>query len=178
VPRPQPEQAGDRRPDGLADGVDVQRQPAGEVPLHRVGRLLRERPRHPVDGGDLAGCVNDARDWAEELTKRGFGATLLLDADATGDAMREGIRRELRNAASGDVVVITYSGHGTWVPDLGGDEPDRRDEALCPYDLSRNGPLLDDELHDILADRERGVRVVMISDPRRTGSGSCRRARS
>jgi metacaspase-1 len=125
---------------------------------------------YPGTGSDLAGCVNDARDWAEELTKRGFGATLLLDADATGDAMREGIRRELRNAASGDVVVITYSGHGTWVPDLGGDEPDRRDEALCPYDLSDNGPLLDDELHDILADRERGVRVVMISDSCHSGT--------
>jgi hypothetical protein len=125
---------------------------------------------YPGTGSDLSGCVNDAHDWAEELTKRGFGVTTMLDAEATGEAMREGMRQLLRGASSGDVVVITYSGHGTWVRDDNGDEPDGRDEALCPHDIGSNGPLLDDELYDILCDRERGVRTVMISDSCHSGT--------
>jgi hypothetical protein len=125
---------------------------------------------YPGTGSDLAGCVNDANDWAEELTKREFGVEMMLDAQATGEAMRAGMRRLLQNAVSGDLVVITYSGHGTWVRDDNGDEPDGRDEALCPYDIATNGPLLDDELYDILIDRARGVRVVMISDSCHSGT--------
>jgi len=125
---------------------------------------------YPGTGSDLSGCVNDAHDWADELTKRSFEVTLMLDAEATGEAMREGMRRLLRTASSGDVVVITYSGHGTWVRDDNDDERDGRDEALCPHDIGTNGPLLDDELYDILCDRERGVRTVMISDSCHSGT--------
>src|SRR5512132_1850851 len=95
---------------------------------------------YPGTGSDLAGCVNDARDWADALTERFFETELMLDAQATGEAIRDGIRRKLGGAQSGDVVVITYSGHGTWVPDDDGDEPDHRDEALCPYDIATRGP--------------------------------------
>ena len=125
---------------------------------------------YPGTGSDLSGCVNDARDWAAELSRRGFDVAMLLDADATGDAMRTAMRRRLDAAGSGDVVVITYSGHGTWVPDTDGDEADGRDEALCPYDIGTSGPLLDDELFDILSDRERGIRVVLISDSCHSGT--------
>lgn len=125
---------------------------------------------YPGTDNDLAGCVNDAQDWADELTKRGFDTELMLDSEATGEAMRAGIRRKLAGAATGDRVVITYSGHGTWVPDDSGDEPDGRDEALCPYDIFTNGPLVDDELYDILSERHRGTRVVVISDSCHSGT--------
>jgi hypothetical protein len=125
---------------------------------------------YPGTGNDLVGCVNDANDWAEELTKRGYEVETMLDGAATGDAIRDGIRRRLHSAGSGDTVVITYSGHGTWVPDADGDEPDGRDEALCPYDLMTAGPLLDDDLYDLFTDRERGVRVVLISDSCHSGT--------
>src|SRR4051812_22407833 len=125
---------------------------------------------YPGSGNDLAGCVNDARDWAEALTERFFETETLLDAQATGDAIRDRIRRKLGGALAGDVVVITYSGHGTRVPDRDGDEPDHRDEALCPYDTMTAGPLVDDELYDLFAERERGVRVVLISDSCHSGT--------
>jgi len=125
---------------------------------------------YPGTGSDLHGCVNDANDWAAELSKRDFDVRLMLDAEATGDAMRAGIRERLDAAATGDTVVITYSGHGTWVPDRDGDEPDRRDEALCPYDIGTNGPLLDDELFELFLDRRRGVKVVFVSDSCHSGS--------
>ena len=71
---------------------------------------------------------------------------------------------------AGDSVVITYSGHGTWQPDEDGDEPDGRDEALCPHDLATQGPLLDDELFEIFSQAARGARVVFLSDSCHSGS--------
>ncbi len=125
---------------------------------------------YPGTNSDLAGCVNDAQDWADVLGERGFEVTQLLDSDATKSAMTDAISSVVSAAASGDNVVITYSGHGTWQPDENADEPDMRDEALCPYDLQDNGALLDDELFEIFADAERGARVVLLSDSCHSGS--------
>ncbi|NAZ85034.1 caspase family protein [Kineococcus indalonis] len=125
---------------------------------------------YPGTGSDLLGCVNDARDWGDALKARDFQVEELLDAEATGAALRERLRALVSGARSGDTVVVTFSGHGTWVPDEGGDEPDRRDEALCPYDVAARGPLLDDELFEVFTGRERGVRVVLVSDSCHSGS--------
>jgi hypothetical protein len=125
---------------------------------------------YPGTGSDLSGCVNDANDWKSALEERGFDVQLLLDGQATKDAIREGIQRLVRGARSGDIVVITYSGHGSYIPDTRGDEPDARDEVLCPYDIAQNRTLSDDELYDIFADREPGARIVFISDSCHSGS--------
>ncbi len=69
--------------------------------------------------------------------------------------MTEATNSVVTAAESGDIVVITYSGHGTWQPDDDGDEPDMRDEALCPHDLDTEGPLLDDELFEIFRETAR-----------------------
>lgn len=125
---------------------------------------------YPGTENDLAGCRNDADDWAAALTARGFDTRRLVDSAASGAAIRTGIRDLLGRATSGDAVVITYSGHGTWVPDEDGDEPDHRDEALCPHDIAENGPLLDDELHELFALAAPGVRTVLISDSCHSGT--------
>jgi hypothetical protein len=125
---------------------------------------------YPGTNNDLSGCVNDASDWSALLEDRGFTVTQLMDGDATKDAMVQAMESAVTAAASGDNVVITYSGHGTWQPDENGDEPDMRDEALCPHDLETNGPLLDDELFDIFSERQRGARVVFLSDSCHSGS--------
>ena len=124
---------------------------------------------YPGTQNDLSGCVNDAEVWAEELTSRGFVVTTLLDGKATKAAMVEGMQTVIGKAKYGDAVVITYSGHGTWVADEDGDEPDKRDEALCPHDLG-SGPLIDDQLYEIFAERERGVRLVVVADSCHSGT--------
>ena len=98
---------------------------------------------YPGTQNDLSGCVNDANDWAATLTARGFTVSKLIDAQATKAAMVAGIGGLVSGAAKGDTVVITYSGHGTWVPDSNGDEPDGRDEGLCPWDIGSGKVLLD-----------------------------------
>src|SRR5215212_4153689 len=125
---------------------------------------------YPGTSSDLRGCVNDARDWHAELERRGFHAALMLDRQATRRAMEAELQRLIGDAKYGDVVVITYSGHGTWVPDQDGDEPDRRDEALCPWDIREAGPLLDDDLFEIFSERDRGVRLIVISDSCHSGT--------
>jgi hypothetical protein len=125
---------------------------------------------YPGTDSDLSGCVNDCKDWADALAARGFNVTRLLDGEAAKAAMVLGIGNLVGNAVKGDTVIITYSGHGTWVPDDNGDEPDGRDEALCPWDITSGQVLLDDELHDLFAQRAAGVRIILISDSCHSGS--------
>lgn len=125
---------------------------------------------YPGTSSDLNGCVNDANDWAKELTKRGFAVTKLLDKQATGKAMRAAIQTTVGKAKFGDLIVVQYSGHGSFVPDENGDEPDGTDECLCPYDIGRNGPITDDELFDLFSERPRGVKILMISDSCHSGT--------
>jgi hypothetical protein len=125
---------------------------------------------YPGTQNDLSGCVNDANDWAAALAARSFDVLKLLDSQATKAAMVAAIEGLVGKAVSGDTVVITYSGHGTWVPDRDGDEPDQRDEALCPWDIGQGKVLLDDELHLLLAKRATGVRIVLMSDSCHSGS--------
>ena len=126
---------------------------------------------YPGTRMDLAGCVNDAQDWAAELSSRGFTVSTLLDAQATKAAMVAGFKKVVGDAAKGDLVVITYSGHGTYVPDLDGDELDGLDEALCPYDIQTNGAaFIDDEIHAIFASRKPGVRLLLVSDSCHSGT--------
>ena len=52
--------------------------------------------------------------------------------------------------------MFTFSGHGSWLPDDDRDEPDARDEMMCPYDVMKEQYLLDDELHEIFCTQARG----------------------
>jgi hypothetical protein len=125
---------------------------------------------YPGTDSDLSGCVNDAHDWGAAFAERGFTVTKLLDSAAKGKAMREAIERLISAAGAGDQVVLQYSGHGSFVPDEDGDEPDGTDECLCPHDIRTKGPLTDDELSELFAARAYGVRVVFISDSCHSGT--------
>lgn len=125
---------------------------------------------YPGTGSDLAGCVNDARDWAAALKARGFAVRTLLDRAATGKRMRQAIAALVGAARPGDTVVVQYSGHGSFVPDRDGDEPDGADECLCPWDIRANGPIVDDELFAIFRARAAGVRLCVISDSCHSGT--------
>jgi metacaspase-1 len=124
---------------------------------------------YPGTQNDLSGCVNDANDWAEELRTRAFEVKTLIDSQATKANIMHEIQGMLEKAGHGDQAVVTYSGHGTWEVDLDGDEPDQRDEALCPWDMAA-GPLLDDDLFDLFAGRARGTRLVFLSDSCHSGT--------
>jgi hypothetical protein len=125
---------------------------------------------YPGTDSDLEGCVNDCNDWASVLEKRGFSVRLMLNSAATGKAMRKAIQTLVSTARTSDTTVIQYSGHGSFVPDVDGDEPDGTDECLCPYDVKSQGPITDDELFELLRPQAPGVKVVMISDSCHSGT--------
>ena len=127
---------------------------------------------YPGDGSDLNGCVNDAKGWADLLTRQYAFASadvkLLLDAQATKKAILDGLKRLLAGAKSGDVLVFTNSSHGTYVTDTGGDE-DAYDEAMCPCDCDQN-LIVDDELRNLFANLAQGVSLTVISDSCHSGT--------
>lgn len=125
---------------------------------------------YPGTGSDLSGCVNDANDWAAALQKMGFVTMKILDKQATGKNLRAAISSTITLGKRGDFVVIQYSGHGSYVPDENGDEPDGTDECICPYDTYAKGPITDDELFDMYAAKQQGVKLVVISDSCHSGT--------
>jgi hypothetical protein len=125
---------------------------------------------YPGTGMDLRGCVNDADDWARALSARGYGITKLVDGLATKAGMVAEIQKLIGAAQTGDSLVITYSGHGTYAPDQNGDDADGLDEALCPHDIRTAGALIDDEIHALFAARKPGVRLLLISDSCHSGT--------
>lgn len=126
---------------------------------------------YPSTMSDLRGCLNDADDWANLLDAdfRFDSVVQLKDGQATCAAMTGALRDLVTSAAADDVLVYTYSGHGTWVPDGGElDETDNRDEALCAYD----GLIVDDEIREIIAGLTPGARLTVISDSCHSGTGT------
>ncbi len=112
----------------------------------------------------LAGCVADARLWATTLRDLGFTTGILADERATREAIVTRLSALVDDAASGDVVVFQFAGHGTQVPDLTADERDRKDEALCPVDFADGHLLVDDDLAPIMDRIRPGVNVTCFID--------------
>jgi len=87
------------------------------------------------------------------LQARGFSVQRLLDGDATAANWQNALRDLLKVARTGDSLVVSSSSHGTWVRDLNGDEPDGKDECLCPVDFDfgdKRTWLTDDTLAQIV----------------------------
>ena len=116
--------------------------------------------------GPLRGCEADARAMQKIADARGFTSRLLLGADATCPNLLSAMDRAAKELAAGDLLLLTYSGHGASVPDRGGDEPDQRDEVWCLHDRM----LVDDEIHHRLCAFAAGVRVLVVSDSCFSGS--------
>ncbi|MGH7149130.1 MAG: caspase family protein [Planctomycetota bacterium] len=125
---------------------------------------------YPGTGSDLGGCVNDAKDWKSVLETRGFAATLLLDGEATRSRMVEELQGLVAGAPAESTLIFTYSGHGSWLPDDEGDEPDGRDEMLCPHDVAEGQYLMDDDLALLFAEKTPGTRLFFISDSCHSGT--------
>jgi metacaspase-1 len=125
---------------------------------------------YPGTGSDLSGCVNDANDWAEVLATRGYQVATLLDGAAKRAGMVKALEALIDKGQSGDTLVFTFSGHGSWIPDENGDEDDARDEMLCPHDISKNQYLLDDDLAEIFGRKRSGVSLFFLSDSCHSGT--------
>jgi len=116
--------------------------------------------------GDLAACEFDAKDMAAIAASRGMKAVLLLTKKGTRANLLAGMRKAAKQLKAGDLFFLTYSGHGGQVPDVTGEEPDKKDETWCLYD----GQLIDDELYYELSRFAAGVRILVLSDSCHSGT--------
>lgn len=129
-------------------------------------------------GPDLRGCVNDVRDMANTLNVLGIvPATpstmhILTDCRATRAAILNGFKWLIKGAKKGDVLVFHYSGHGSQVADVGGDELDGKDETICPSDFATAGMIKDDDFRALLAGLPAGVNLDIIFDSCFSGTGT------
>jgi metacaspase-1 len=128
--------------------------------------LDRIDPAFYGTNGALSGCVNDARAMQTLAKSLGYQSQLLANEQATAGAISKGIVGAASKLRTGDIFLLTYSGHGSQVADITADESDRFDETWCLFDRM----LLDDELHFLWAAFAPGVRIVVVSDSCHSGT--------
>lgn len=119
---------------------------------------------------ELGGCVNDAHDWGALLEARGYQVQYLIEATATRDVILASLDYMRRTVGFRGRAVFTYSGHGTFTPDIDGDEVDGFDEAFVPHNYARAGLVTDDDLYRVAGKRRIGSRWVTISDSCHSGT--------
>ena len=78
----------------------------------------------------------------------------------------------IEGAKKGDVLVFYYSGHGSQVADVSGDELDGKDETICPHDYATAGMIKDDDFRSLLTGLPAGVNLDVILDSCHSGTGT------
>jgi hypothetical protein len=121
--------------------------------------------------GPLAACEFDADDMANLAATVGYEPKILKTAEATREAVIGEIRAAAERMKPGDIFFLTYSGHGSQVPDFSGDErlerpEDAVDETLCLFD----GQVVDDELYVLWSAFPADSRVLAVFDCCHSGS--------
>lgn len=140
------------------------RKPKG-MSLH-IG-LNKVDPKHYGGWeGRLSACEFDARDLQKIASGRGFKPRLLRTRQATSAAVISSLTDAAETLKSGDMLIVSYSGHGGQVPDKNGEEGDEKDETWCLFDRM----LVDDELYSLWGRFEEGVRIFVLSDSCHSGS--------
>lgn len=116
--------------------------------------------------GELNACEADAHDMADIAKSKGFEVKTMLTKAATRASVMKEITSTAKALKSGDIFLLSYSGHGGQLPDLNADEDDGQDETWCLY----NGELVDDEIYTLLGKFAAGVRILVFSDSCHSGT--------
>ncbi|KOP24432.1 peptidase C14 caspase catalytic subunit p20 [Hapalosiphon sp. MRB220] len=147
-------------------------------------------PASVVSIPSLQGCVNDisavemylrervARDREWNLVEPVDRPWILINQNATRQAIIDGFRQHLCNADSEDVVLFYYAGHGAQQKspqEFWSLEPDRLDETLVCYDSRtvNSRDLADKEIAYLISEvAQKNPHVVVILDCCHSGSGT------
>merc|ERR1712070_163908 len=77
-----------------------------------------------------------------------------------------------QDARPGDVLFLSFSGHGAQAEDPHGYEEDGMNETILPVDFERAGMMSDDELRDlVLLPLPEGTRLTAVMDCCHSGTG-------
>jgi len=124
----------------------------------------------------LQGAVNDARDIADALRTAGArDVRTLLDREATRDRVLTTWRELIGRARPGDVLVVSYAGHGAQEPErVAGSEEDHLDEVVLLAGFDPDGAesyerIPDDDINQLL--KESGqLNVLFVADACHSGT--------
>lgn len=131
----------------------------------------------------LYGCHNDIIDWNKILIDvfdyKQEDIKILLDLEGYEYPTKQNIIKYMNliieeTAKPNNIFEITfyYSGHGTNIKDIDGDETDKFDECLVPCDYIENGLIVDDYIYkDFLLKISPVQKIICIFDC--CNSGSC-----
>lgn len=139
--------------------------PPQEPIVHPTKRILSFAiNNYPGTENDLRGCINDQYNVKGKFDDEfpDFSIDRVANTLATVGSFKKklGYEIDILRPNSGDILLVHYSGHGTYVKDRNGDEADGYDEALYLYD----GVLIDDDIREILDKIPEGVTVVLMFD--------------
>ncbi|MEZ4943013.1 MAG: caspase family protein [Saprospiraceae bacterium] len=145
---------------------------------------------YPQDGGwQKIHASNDLGIIRQALLNRGFPAENILtltESEATyAGILKTWEERFVPKIRAGDVVYFQFSGHGQQVADDNGDEADRFDEAIVPYDsplryeagvYTGERLIRDDKLNDLFTALRRklgpGGNLMVVLDACHSGTGT------
>lgn len=143
---------------------DVVRRPYGKS-IH-VGVNCLDTA-HYGDKFELTSCVNDANKMQEIAESIGYDTVILENEEATVSNFTNSMRSAISDLYDGDSLLITFSGHGSQIPNNSIDEEDDMlDETLCFFDRM----LIDDELYALFSQLRDGVRVHAVFDSCHSGT--------
>jgi hypothetical protein len=145
-----------------------------------------------VNAPILTGSVNDVVEMRKVLEGERYGIppaniVTLTDEQGTKQKIFDNFRSHLiakardhfeRTKSRDAVVLFQFSGHGSQVPDIDGDEKDDgRDETLVTYDsrdeAGKNFDITDDEIFALTAELRRWTdNIVYVLDSCHSGSGT------
>jgi hypothetical protein len=127
------------------------------------GTSIHVGVNHPsaARGQPLSRSEESAWKMAELAYQAGYGAIHVLRGDdATRGAVHDLVSAAARALEPGHTLFVSFSGHGSQVPDSDLDERDGWDETWCLRDAN----LIDDELAEIWRGAAAGTRVLVVSE--------------
>lgn len=161
---------GDETMRAAAKSLTTVQAPLSAVREPRRRALLVGINDYPDPAAQLHGCVNDVFLLSAVLQECAFEAEdirLVLNERATAEGIMERLHWLLDDAAPGDELVFFYSGHGAQLPTYGeGDQIDRRDETLVPWDFdwSPETSITDDTIFEFYSQLPYETKLLMMFD--------------
>ena len=121
---------------------------------------------------ELYGCINDTSSINSLISSYNFQKICILTDNTEKKANRANILTEFKNllssSQSGDVLLLFYSGHGSYILDKNNNEKTGNDQLIVPCDLNE---ILDDELKSIIqTNLKKDVTLIALFDCCHSGS--------
>lgn len=126
-------------------------KPLPNIKINRKSQCLLVGINYFKTKNELFGCINDVQTLRIKMNLSGFKNIVTLTDDKNPKPTRkiilDNFTNLLRRSQPGELIVFTYSGHGSNIRDRNKDETDNMDEYILPSDLN---PIIDDEFKTII----------------------------